>query len=826
MRVPKCLLFLPLLLQAQTGGPPPIVSVSGSGGMLATPGSSVTLTVQVNDRSGNPVQGANILFIAPPGGATGAFEDPANDGATFFRAVLDLNTVPGVFFVDAGIEDTPAVVSFAVSTVTPDTTPAFGPDDARAAVIQQFLPNTVLDETFRLLGPLILPGGTVIATADPQAATITVATQSWLFWLDPSPVADFGHPSQLVLWDASNSGATPQVVNMAFYPVLTLPGGGDGVDLLPPSRTNLTLTPAPMPAGNGNLARRGRKSPRDDETAVPAANTCAIVIYGANERHAKVDAQNMVNLFQNTLNIPNVFTNTDANGNLQPSDIANLNLLINQAVMKGCQKVYLYISAHGGVADTYTFKDSLGGSYIHGFISLTTTDSAGNPKQQDLSLDSFATLLQPFTGSQTQLCLIVDSCYSGNFIQVVQNLGINGVVVTAADRATPMKYSPVAVFNGAWFTEGLITVWQSLLPSDTNPVSLNQVMSSLYGRGSGLFIYDNPLAGNPQIATIDPNGGVFPVPDVTIPSSVPLGQPVTATINRPAGVTGTVVVTLQLVGGTVANVNGGVQATFAMKDGVNSVTVTFTGLRYGVTAYIAETQDSNNKTYSGTGQVQVGDGYVVSPSTVNLTVGQTATATVTRLPALVGAADTLTFTANQPIVSIAPVNFSANDTSEVITIVGTGDGTAAVTGTDSEGRKAQFSVGVTGQKPAACITTKTSFNTNFTVVTDTGKSAGFVGLQSGVITLVPNGNQITLTGDRNQIAPASGAFDPVNCTFTITGVSTGQIAGFNNVHVTYKNMKIPGPLYNTLTGEYDVATMGEFLGEPPVVYSVTGTLKQ
>ena len=113
---------------------------------------------------------------------------------------------------------------------------------------------------------------------------------------------------------------------------------------------------------------------------------------------------------------------------------------------------------------------------------------------------------------------------------------------------------------------------------------------------------------------------------------------------------------------------------------------------------------------------------------------------------------------------------------------------------------------------------------NFTVLTDPFISAFYVALMQGNLTMTRSGMQVSVTGDRPQLVPASGPFDAASCSFKIDGVATGPIAGFNNVGAEY-NLKIGGTKFDMVTGTYKVGTNGNLNGEPqPVTYNVTGTV--
>ena len=86
------------------------------------------------------------------------------------------------------------------------------------------------------------------------------------------------------------------------------------------------------------------------------------------------------------------------------------------------------------------------------------------------------------------------------------------------------------------------------------------------------------------------------------------------------------------------------------------------------------------------------------------------------------------------------------------------------------------------------------------------------------------GSQVSVSGDRAQLAPAQGPFDAMRCGFTLRGTSTGPVAGFPNVQSQY-DLTIGGPKFDTVTGTYQVGLNNTLNNEPqPVTYKVTGTV--
>jgi hypothetical protein len=129
--------------------------------------------------------------------------------------------------------------------------------------------------------------------------------------------------------------------------------------------------------------------------------------------------------------------------------------------------------------------------------------------------------------------------------------------------------------------------------------------------------------------------------------------------------------------------------------------------------------------------------------------------------------------------------------------------------------------------PAALCPMSGTMMISATVLIDLFTSAAYIGAVAGTVNFTrsgPGGMQVSLNSSTNQLVPATGTFDPAQCSLTATGTSNFPIAGFPNV-VSQYNLTIGGPKFDMVTGTYKVGLNNTLNGEPqPVTYKVTGTV--
>jgi hypothetical protein len=280
-----------------------------------------------------------------------------------------------------------------------------------------------------------------------------------------------------------------------------------------------------------------------------------------------------------------------------------------------------------------------------------------------------------------------------------------------------------------------------------------------------------------------------------------------------------------IANGSIATFDDGTTQTSKVLTPGQSATFTVVGVAPGTTGYTISEVDSLDYPYNGSATITVGNPYSVT-SPVNMKVGDKQSVTVTRVSGAARGAATLNITpANSTSTGIATVDvktimFQAGETVKTINVTGVSAGAATYNLVDpSTGASATLIINVTAAT-TGCTFQNGQGNLQFVVFQDLKTSAQFVALSTGMLRMMRSGTMVSVTGDRAQLVPATGAFNASTCSFDITGVSTAPIASVSNVHCEY-NLTID-PVKNTVSGKYSVGTMGDLFGEPPVIYNVTG----
>ncbi len=822
--------------RAQDEASPLIFVPSFQSGRIMTPRSRETLEVMVTDRSGEPLSNMDVFFVAPAAGASGSFAEATGEDTSFYQtrtnakgiatATFVANNLPGVYLVDAVIEGTEMATSFGMTNVPRRVRPRLAADQARQVVVEQFLSNQTEDEMLRLHGPVLLETGTQIASAGSSSflyptTPLTIDRQMWFFWVDEIPLALFAHPTQFILLDASNREPNFDqdaiVTREGWWPEMSLPGAGESTALLPPSYTRAIVGSAAT-----RLSRVPRTTPRELSKAQPAADTCAIVIQGPDFIGFDGDVNDMKEFFEESLNIPtsNIFTRTDSDGNSIPSRVRDLEEFLNAAKDRGCKKLLLYISAHGGPAETTEYTDSEGNPRTRtesGGLRLAEDPDTANIFVRDggLSYSRLADFLKPLGETNTEVCLIIDACYSGSAIPDLQGYGVSGTVVTSsnADRVT-LAY--------VGFTDSLLKCWKDF-NADNAPrdgrVTLEEAFNWVLENGG----FTGNL-GKPQIATIGATSDVYPIPNIVIQEA---GQKATIAIRRPAGVLQDVGLTVTLVSQdpTVAWFLDGGSTTINLPPGTLAQTVEIFGRRDGVINYGIQGRDADGRMFQGTASIQVGSGYFIRPNPVTLCVGQEVAVTLRRSDLLqqTGVASVLVKSANNNIATVNPIDetvvFGRTNSETTIRIIGFDVGTTTITVTDRAGRSTSFKVIV---EPCPCDPDG-KFDVDFTLEGNQCRHPIRLDRATLEIIAVPEVNEVGIFSEAtNLTSNAHGSFDGT-CPFHAAGqvdVMTTDGRTLKGVSAAYW---ITGVFGDRIEGTYALGVDGDLPGGCPITWSFTGT---
>ncbi len=605
--------------------PAPFISVPDfEHGRVLSFGQMTRLNIGATHRDGTPLADTGILFVAPDNGPSGTFVDAPTE-TSFFRTRTNdqgvasvtfvANEIRGAYLIDAIVEGTEAAVSFAMTNVAEPAQTVLEASTARRAIVDQILYNAVEDETLRLHGPVLLQSGTKVFSAARQnslypMAALDVDRPAWFFWIDEHPEANFGHPTRFILLDAAVSdpdvAVDATVIRQTWWPEIQPPSAEKSSSLRPPSSTNRSLLALSSDrAGDSSVLDRQLRPLGEDNDDV-----CAIVIYGPPDSTAENSAEAVSEFFTNVLNIPedNIMTGTNLLGLSIPSSPDMLGQFIDRVKGKECKKLYLYISCHG-----------YSGNNGSGLILGNSNDYDKSTKQDWLSHADLGEMLEPLAETNTEVCLIIDACYSATAIRYVQDRGVDGTIVTSAARDRESLTPLFAFGRSNKFTAALIECWQDPAADvdGDGTVTLDEAYAWVIKEGGS-----DATAGHPQIAEIDAEGGALPLPDVLIPQR---RETVAVTIHRPPGAVGDINVTVRIVNRLFAYLSDpenpqhgpfGNMRRVVFREGTDSQTIHFTGLRDGETDYVARTIDDNRKEFQGRATIHIGSGYSIRPTRV------------------------------------------------------------------------------------------------------------------------------------------------------------------------------------------------------------------
>jgi len=251
------------LFGQEYGEPAPrIAAVNTEAGHLVTSGTSTSLSVQVTDGGGAPQAGATVVFAAPSEGTGGTFPASQDVDKTFLRVQTDgngvatatfvANGVPGVFLVEAMVEDQSAFTSFAFTHRVDSPTPMLTAAAVRTAVHAQLLNGAPLGQQIQLHGPVLVPAGAEIATSGPTEShfpfePVITEKESWLLWIDYGPGTVFAHAAKWVVVDASDASgdavANALVRDAHWWPWVFIDGAPQAYSLFPPGASNPAIHP-------------------------------------------------------------------------------------------------------------------------------------------------------------------------------------------------------------------------------------------------------------------------------------------------------------------------------------------------------------------------------------------------------------------------------------------------------------------------------------------------------------------------------------------------------------------------------------------------------
>lgn len=834
--------------RAGTGGPPQIVVPKDRNGVLLTPGAATKLKVVVTGVDGRPMAGATVVFVAPDAAPNGAFKgaDAAQPHIVRARtnakgqakATFTAGSQTGVFLVDAMLESTSQIAtSFAVTVLSAPPATALRADTARRAVREQLLAELAEDQTQRLHGPVLVEAGTEVASAGPSdfvfpTEPVVVDTTSWLFWIDDNATAEFAHATRFVVLAASDAApdvaADARITFEGWWPNVRRPGTGAADSLVPPSFGTDAFGFSVEPAGAESLERQ--QAPED---------ACAILLYGP-DIGGWVNTGNLAGFLRDSGLVPaaNILAPGDPfapPGPMNPTatreDVVRL---VNQVAARGCQKVYIHITAHGNSRGKRTLPDGTVTAYGGSFV-LDRLDDDDRRVDDFVPDEAFVRLLEPLRGRE--LCFIMQSCYGGQMCEWLQGAGFTGTFVSSADRdhsslSKAMLLDGAETALGSFFMNQLVECWRDSR-ADANgdgSVSLSEAYACARERGAR-----EVTEANPKLSILDPEDARnYPLEDLKI---LEPGQNGTIEIARPTGISANAAftATLTIEDRTVAAFGTGSQISITAQPG-QSPQIGVTGVAEGTTNVTLVGRDiRTGQAYRGTAMIMVGPEYSLTPNPLVINLARESGGTVTlrrngpvdQIQGIV----TICITSRNEAVA-KPITRMIQLVSGQITAP-IGVEAVAVGETDFDvldkrtGRTRSFRVVVVGEIPCPA---EGSGQAAFQPSVDPANHDDSIRLRNARLRFMPNrgrggGETVTIDGDRGDTVTATGALDPESCSVA-SAEGRGTVAGFQNVRCEYRNVVFTEGTGGTITvtGEYALGIGGELPTGQPIVYTFTVTL--
>ena len=499
---------------------PMVRAMGAESAFVVEPGESRDLTVRVSEPGGTPVTDATVLFVGPGEGSGGSFPQTAETLPTFIRVQTDSNGVasatfvansnPGVFLVEAKVEGTDGSASFAFTIVSKPVKTAATASEMQAAVREQIVAGATSGATVRLHGPVLVPAGAEISSGRfpvpyPESSPIVTKKPSWVLWIDDEPLAKFEHAVRWVLIDAdtpaAGAGDNATVLHRNWWPVVTIPGAPQDYSLLPPGGS----TPESFaPAGDiPPLDELGTTPVRTTpyRAAIAAKDACAVVIYGPDLGHAgykdAIDYRKhlieagLVPANRILMNVRR--SKKDGKNYVYPVNNDDLARIFGKAKTLGCKKLYFFFSTHG-------FQAGLGGGVV-------IDDDARKPnKTAGITFATLTSYLEDL--GKIKLCIVLDSCFSGQFVRFIQGHGFTGTIITSADD----KYISFTHNGRSVLTKKLLEVLRDpAKTADTNKdgaVDLREAFAFMRKnkKDKDKTGYDLLNGPNPQSSPISPTG--------------------------------------------------------------------------------------------------------------------------------------------------------------------------------------------------------------------------------------------------------------------------------------------------------------------------------
>ncbi|MDX2268313.1 MAG: hypothetical protein NW208_09415 [Bryobacter sp.] len=636
--------FSALIAFAQT------VTTRGNAAFAIVAGGSVELQVEVRAANGGLAVNSEVLFVAPGGAASGFFPESTESDKTWVRvhsaadgiARTRYQTPPATAsyaLVSAQLpmnRQAGAYATFAISALASITSSSSTAQSMRADLLRQYLPGGET-ELVRLHGPFVLGPGTTVSSALPEDVPFpgyphSAQEAEWFFWIDDKAPAQFAHPVRYGRAPINNPNAR-QISNLSWYPVVRIEGRN--FKLLPAIALNDTAVAATSLSISVEALALG------GTTAPPAApsDACAILIRGPDldgTQEGLTGARNFL-LNNDLVNPANILTREIVDGEkriIRPMTRQLLDETFAELKRRNCKKLFLFYDGHGSPAE-----------WGPG-LCLQTPDDDGTSSGYPLDFYSYETLANRIAslGPGIRVCFAVSACFSGQLLDWLQGLGIQGEGLTTASRSQ-IGYS--------------LTLWKHIAPSlEASKGNFQQAHRDLVNNPS-MFV----SGPNPQYGQIMPTGTRrMAVPYVYFKSPAEAG----VVFSRPAAALTNSAFNLTLI--PTNPTIGRLSPNQIVLPPTPAVGLLASGLREGLTSVAGTASENdaggNAQAYRGEGAIQVGS-FRVHPNPCYTEPGGSCAMTIERIIPIPDVDKETTFDLflyDKTIASVEPATLKASET--------------------------------------------------------------------------------------------------------------------------------------------------------------------
>jgi hypothetical protein len=322
----------------------------------------------------------------------------------------------------------------------------------------------------------LLPAFSTVAAFEPATGpTVLLNSDSYFFWVDTLPQADFEHKVYFVILDANNPspvlGNGLEIYEENWWPEVTPSSGplaGVTADYFhtsaqtesasPPGVTNpqglvvgSTLQPGEISFTGAGAGDPITVTGSANAACVPATNACAIVLFGDVD---KITFRNSARLMeQDLINHYGVRTNriirAGGNNNATLADLSNsITMLCN--AQPPCDKIFIRMASHGGRG-----RPDLG---LEPGFYMRRNNNTDPTNVVRVSATELCNLFKRLADKGVPICALINCCYGGGLLTPNNwNFPAGSSVITAtASNTVGLSWCYIDQ-NGNRFTNQIFT---------------------------------------------------------------------------------------------------------------------------------------------------------------------------------------------------------------------------------------------------------------------------------------------------------------------------------------------------------------------------------